>query len=125
MNYIIDENIGVNRENYELLAIAIITQAIRDIENGLIMKKSLRGREPRSKSELNTIRLYEDAEKFFYSEWFEELAMKKDLEGKGLLKKLKENFFNYGRCIFTDEDWDKIQRGKTPRKKMRQTIYGG
>lgn len=125
MNYIIDENIGVNRENYELLAIAIITQAIRDIENGLIMKKSLRGREPRSKSELNTIRLYEDAEKFFYSEWFEELAMKKDLEGKGLLKKLKENFFNYRRCIFTDEDWDKIRRGKTPRKKMRQTIYGG
>lgn len=126
MNYIFDEDTGVNRENYEMLAVAIITQAIRDVENGLALDKRLKGREPKSKYEIMIRYLAVDAEVFLQSQWFYELCKSKDMDGRTILKQCKDNFKKYGRCALTTDDWDKVKRGEPLKKNNgRQTVYMG
>lgn len=124
MNYIIDDN-GINRENYEDLAGAIMTQAIRDIENGLAMLKILRGKKPTRNKEFEIIDAMEDAERFFDSEWFVFLSQNPKLSGKAIVKQAKINFKKYGRCMFAEDDWRKIRNGQPLNSKStrRQTIY--
>ena len=130
MNYILDESTGVNRENYEMLAVAIITQAIRDLENGLALRKKLLHRAPKTKNELSIIREYEDAISFFENKdgcgWFTELCQKPNLDGATIIKKCRTNFKKYGKCLFSEDDWEKIRRGETKiGKNKKQMIYGG
>lgn len=128
MNYVLDENTGTNRENYEMLAAAIMTQAVRDVENGLILKKKLLHRAPKTRHELDIIREYDDAVAFFEDRdgWFSELCQKKDLDGKTILNICKRNFKKYGKCMFNEDDWRKIRMGETKiSKHKKQHIYGG
>lgn len=126
MNYIFDKDTGVNRENYEMLAVAIITQAIRDLENGLALDKRLKGREPKSKYEITIRHLAVDTEVFLQSQWFYELCKSKDMDGGTILKECKNNFKKYGRCVLTTDDWDKVKRGEPLKKNNgRQTVYMG
>lgn len=115
MNYTFDESTGVNRENYEMLAVAIIMQAIRDLENGLALRKKLLHRAPKTGNELDIIREYEDAISFFENKdgWFTELCQKQDLDGATIIKKCRTNFKKYGKCLFTEDDLEKIRRGET------------
>ena len=126
MNYIFDEDTGVNRENYEMLAVAIITQAIRDLENGLALNKRLKGREPKSKYDIRVRYLAVDAEVFLQSQWFYELCKSKDMDGRTILKKCKNNFNKYGKCYLTKEEWEKVEKGMPLGKgRGKQTVYLG
>ena len=127
MNYTFDESTGANRENYEMLAVAIITQAIRDLENGLALRKKLLHRAPKTQNELSIIREYEDAISFFENKdgWFTELCQKPELDGATIIKRCRTNFKKYGKCLLSEDDWEKIRRGEKIGKNKKQMIYGG
>lgn len=126
MNYIFDEDTGINRENYETLSTAIIMQAIIDLENGLTLNKTLKGRKPRNKREKTIRYIADDAERFFLSQYFVELSRSDDMDGRAILKECKDNFRKYGKCVLSTDDWDKIKRGELLKpNKGRQTVYMG
>ena len=104
MNYIFDGDTGVNRENYEMLASAIIMQAIRDLENGLALNKRLKGKEPKNKHDKTVRYIAKNAEQFFLSQWFVELSRSDSMNGEIMLKKCKRNFNKYGKCYLTKEE---------------------
>lgn len=124
MMYFDTSSYNTNRENYEMLAAGIITQAVRDYENGLELKRILRGKDPRNDRERKIEYTAVDAENFFHSQWFIELARSKDIDGDAILERCRKNFYKYGKCIFSVEDWEKIRAGKPISKRhTRQTIY--
>ena len=92
MTYFDTSSYNENRENYEMLAAAIITQAVRDYENGLELKRILRGRKPRTDRERMIQYTAVDAENFFHSQWFIELTKSKDIDGDVILEKCRNNF---------------------------------
>ena len=126
MNYIFDEDTGVNRENYEMLSTAIIMQAIRDLENGLVLNKRLKGREPKTKHDKTVRYIANDAEQFFLSHWFVELSRSDSMDGETMLKECKRNFNKYGKCYLTKEEWEKVKKGEPLGKgRGKQTVYLG
>lgn len=85
------ETVDVTK-NYKMLAAAIIKCAIRDYESA------------RKKNDRHII---ESVKKFFYSQWFTQLAKS---DGPRMFKQIEENFDKYGKCMpfeneKTKEDW--------------------
>lgn len=90
-------------KNYELLALAIVKNAIRDYERGMdLMNRRIIG----CSGYIEGQKLVDDVRRFFYSDWFTALAKS---DGPAVLKQIEENYKKYGKCMpFQKKDDEEI-----------------
>ena len=91
--------------NADLLATAIVDQAIDDYDFALRTIKRLQHERNLTTNERNTleraVRYKEDVERFLNSEWQAELTP--GIDGKTLLRQIQDNFRQTGRCRLKDQ----------------------
>ena len=80
-------------KNYELLAAAIIRNAVKDYERG---RKLTKRRIIGCSKWVEGQELIDDVKRFFHSQWFVQLSK---CDGPAMFKQIEENYDKYGKCM--------------------------
>lgn len=90
-------------KNYELLASAIVKNAIRDYERGMNL---MNRRNIGCSGYIEGQKLVDDVRRFFHSDWSTTLVKSDSLS---VFKQIEENYKKYGKCMpFQKKDDEEI-----------------